>query len=304
MNMHSTIVYPCLGGKRDLWFARLSGHGLGNAFYSYFHAVVLAEQCGATVVSPPWFSLKIGPLLRGENSKRFYWRMFRPYTGELHGLRKLLALAFRYPKRAVIDVSGASQPPLVRGALNFVSNRKFTFQGLHPYRELIRRRLLGIVNDPVPAHHSWGQGKFVAMHVRLGDFAMIADPKIITTGKTNTRIPMTWYVKLVRVLQERYPDFEICVFSDGKQQELQPLLALGAKLCQSGSDLTDFLTMCAASVVVGSNSTYSRWAVFLGDMPSIWVKKEIDDEQPSDPGTRICYVPIDAAEPVLWPQVE
>jgi hypothetical protein len=182
-----TVVYPALGSYIDLWFARLFGHGLGNCFYSYFHAVVLAEPLNATIVSPAWLSLKIGPLLRGASSKRFYWRMFRPFPGEVYGLQKLFTLLSRYRKRTTIEISRSTQPALVKGALNIVSSRNFTFQGLHQYRDLIRERLLGIVNDPVPKDHCWGRGGHIAVHIRLGDFAAIADHKVILSGRTNTR---------------------------------------------------------------------------------------------------------------------
>jgi hypothetical protein len=109
-------------------------------------------------------------------------------------------------------------------------------------------------------------------------------------------------LNVVKALQKRYPDRPIYIFSDGKEKELQPLLALGAKLYRSGSDITDLLAMSAASILVGSNSTYSRWAVFLGNMPSIWVKKDVEEERPSDRETPILYVPIDDTEPALWPQ--
>jgi len=94
------------------------------------------------------------------------------------------------------------------------------------------------------------------------------------------------------------------VFSDGKEQDLQPLLELGAVLYQYGSDITDLLAMAGAAIVVGSNSTYSRWAVFLGNMPSIWLQRQGGTEKPSATDTPILYVPIDDAEPLLWPQMD
>jgi hypothetical protein len=191
-------VYPDLGSKFDLWFARLSGHGLGNSFYSYFHAVVLAEQFGGRVIAPPWPSIKVGPLLRGDNSKRFYWRMFRPFPGEIYGFQKSLSLLKGWLKRTYIFIEPSSRPPLVAERLNVVCSRAFTFNGLHPYRNLIRNRLLGIVNDPLPENHSWGKGKYIAVHVRLGDFAAVTDPLVISGGKSNTRIPISWYANLVK----------------------------------------------------------------------------------------------------------
>jgi len=296
----STVIYPALGSRLDLWFMRVAGHGLGNCFYTYFHAVALAEKHGAAVVAPPWFSLKIGPLLRGERSKRFYWRMFKPFAGEIHGLRKLLTLMRTYRKRVILKVGESTEPAVVRGVLNFVVSSKFTFRGLHAHRATIRERILGTVNDPMPANHRWGAGGYIAVHVRLGDFAEVADHAIIIGDKPNLRIPMAWYVNLTCALRKRYGDMPIYVFSDGDEKHLRPILDQGAKLYRSGSDMTDLLAMSGASILVGSNSTYSHWAAFLGNMPSIWLKTAVDAEKPSAPETPILYVPLDCIEPALW----
>jgi len=279
---------------------RVAGHGLGNCLYTYFHAVALAEKHGAAVVAPPWFSLKIGPLLRGERSKRFYWRMFRPFVGEIHGVRKLLTLLRSYRNRVILKVGESTDPAVVRGALNFVVSSKFTFRGLHAHRSAIRERILGTVNDPVPANHCWGGGGYVAVHVRLGDFAEVSDRATIFSDKPNLRIPIAWYVNLTCALRKRYGHMPIYVFSDGDEKLLKPILDQGATLYRSGSDMTDLLAMSGASILVGSNSTYSHWAAFLGNMPSIWLKTAVDAEKPSATETPILYVALDCVEPPLW----
>jgi hypothetical protein len=301
-----TTVYPAFDAIHDLWFTRVGGGGLGNCFYTYFHAVVLAEQFDARIIAPPWASLKIGPLLRGEASTRLYWRAFKPFPGDIHGVDKLVTLIRGYKKRVTVEIDGLNRPALVSGTINAVTSRKWAFQGLHSYRDLIRRRLLGIVNDPVPPDHCWGQGHFIAVHVRLSDFVTIADPKLVVSRGPNTRIPLSWYVNVVRVLRGRYPHLPIFVFSDGKAEELAALLVDGARLYRSGSDITDLLAMSAASILVGSNSTYSRWATFLGNMPSIWLEGaridiEVTGDKASAPDTPILYVPIDATEFIPWP---
>ena len=111
----ATALYPLLGGNRDLGFARLAGHGLGNSFFTYFHAAALAEASGATLLAPAWFSLKLGPLLRGEASKRLYWRMFRPHPDELAGYAKLATLLRSYARRVVIRVDGEHPPAVANG---------------------------------------------------------------------------------------------------------------------------------------------------------------------------------------------
>lgn len=298
-----SIIYPALGARWDLWFVRLSGHGLGNCFYSYFHAVALAAEFDADIISPPWFSLKSGPLLRRDATKRLYLGMFRPYRGEIHGLRKLWTLLWGYRNRTLIDVDRGARPLLTKHGLYVVSNRNFTFEGLYAHRAAIRERMLGILKGPPPPDHTWGRSGYIAVHVRLGDFAQTADPKLVTGTVDNLRIPLYWYVNVVRNLRVRLPQKKILVFSDGKESELKPLLELGATLYRSGSDLTDLLAMSSASILVGSHSSYSRWAAFLGNMPSIWVEKKVAPERPTDPQTPLVYVPVDATDMTLWPNV-
>jgi len=298
----STVVYPFLGTDAvDLWFLRLSGYGLGNCFYTYFHAAALADRYHARLIAPPWFSLKIGPLLRGESSKRLYWRMFKPYSGDIHGVEKLVTLLRTYRKRVVLKVGEPSEPVIVKGALNLVVSSRFTFVGLHPYRGAIRERILGTINDPVPENHRWGSGGYLAVHIRLGDFFEVTDHALVNTAhpSPNFRIPMSWYIDLVSALRKRHRDKRIFVFSDGEEKLLKPVLDQGAELYRSGSDITDLLAMAGASMLVGSNSTYSRWAAFLGNMPSIWLKTSANPEKPTDLEIPICYLPLDCSGPAF-----
>lgn len=294
---HPTYFYPDLGCRvLDLWFVRIDGHGLGNSFFSYFHAVALSSTYRGIVITPAWFSLKIGTFLRRETSKRLYWRMFKPFPEELSYFSKICILLKQFGKRNFINISGKGEINVLEGTLNVVRclSYAFTFDGLHPYRDVIRNRLLTIVNDPIPANHSWGGNNFIAVHVRLGDFTETSDAKKICSDIKNIRIPLSWYVNVIRALQSHHPSMPIRIFSDGKRSELEPLLNLGATLYRSGSDITDLLVMSSASILVGSRSTYSQWAVFLGDMPSIWIKTTIKEEKPSAPHTPILYIPIDA----------
>lgn len=295
-----TVIYPLLGAEFDLGFVRVAGHGLGNCFFTYFHAVVLADKWRALMVAPPWFSLKLRPLLRGSVSKRLYWRMFKPCTRDIHGVGKLALLLRGYHRRVTVRVGGASEPVVVPGALNLVKSARFTFAGLHEHRTLIRDRLLAIVNEPIPPDHRWGASPYIAVHVRLGDFSEAKDAARIERGEPNLRIPLRWYTGVIQALRRRFAALPLWIFSDGEERQLAPLLRDGASLYRSGSDVTDLLAMAGASVLVGSNSTYSRWAAFLGGMPSIWLQTAATPEAPSGSGAAISYVPLDDASPKLW----
>jgi hypothetical protein len=294
-----TLIYPVLGGNWDLAFVRVSGHGLGNSFYTYFHAVALAEKSGARLVAPPWFCLKVGPLLHGSASRRLYWRMFKPFDGDLHGPAKIFALARSYRRRSTLIVGGSSEPVVIHGTLNYVVSDQFTFVGLHAHRSKIRERLLAIIRDPIPNDHRWGGGEYIAVHVRMGDFAKVTDLELIERGEPNLRIPLSWYLNLIAALRRRYPNKAIYLFSDGDKAALRSLLDQGVTLYRSGSDVTDLLMMAGASILVGSNSTYSRWAAFLGNMPSIWLKTKVAMEKPSDRASPVSYVGLENPNPTL-----
>jgi hypothetical protein len=297
----ATAIYPLLGGRRDLGFARLAGHGLGNSFFTYFHAVALAHASGARLFAPAWLSLKLGPLLRGEASKRLYWRMFRPHPDEICGFAKLATFLKSYGRRVEIRIDGEHPPVVADGALNVLASEKFTFRGLHEHRDMIRSRLLAIVEDAIPQGHRWGAGGYFAVHIRLGDFAQASDPAQLAAGRPNLRIPLSWYAEVVAALRRRHPTTSIYVFSDGPADQLRPVLELGCEIYRSGSDMTDLLAMAGADLLVGSNSTYSRWAAFLGNMPSIWLKTAGDFEKPSAEATPIHYCDLESPDPFASP---
>jgi hypothetical protein len=111
---------------------------------------------------------------------------------------------------------------------------------------------------------------FVAMHIRAGDFTATDEAKL-RAGEFNMRLPLGWYVDAAGKLREVLPSVAIRVFSDGSPAELASILAVpGTELVTGGSAITDLLDMSAAACLVASGSTFSSWAAFLGQVPSIW----------------------------------
>jgi hypothetical protein len=128
----------------------------------------------------------------------------------------------------------------------------------------------------------------------LGDFLPTQPDQIITGRVPNMRISMAWYERVIRRVRSVFPDLPIHIFSDGREHELAQLLALsGVSLRQEPTDVADLLALAQAKLLIGSNSTFSRWAAFLGDMPSIWLKTTLLPEQPTSDRTAILYVADD-----------
>jgi hypothetical protein len=287
-------IYPSLPGGPDYGVIRIAGAGIGNCLYVYFHAVVMAKQANGRIIAPTWSSVKIGPLLRMERSLRRYGTMFRAHTDEVHGPMKALRLASLWPGHTRVQLGTGKPVSIAPAGLTIVHATEFSFEGLHPHRTMIRDRLLEILATPPAVRPNWGGGDYVAVHIRLGDFLPTQPDQIITGRVPNMRISMAWYERVIRRVRSVFPDLPIHIFSDGREHELAQLLALsGVSLRQEPTDVADLLALAQAKLLIGSNSTFSRWAAFLGDMPSIWLKTTLLPEQPTSDRTAILYVADD-----------
>jgi hypothetical protein len=285
------MIYPALPAPLDLGLLRLNGAGFGNCLFAYFHSVVLAEKEGRRLIAPAWRSLPINHKLRGDGSIRRYHEMVRAHPDEVSGPAKAATLAALLPFADVQGVAPGAPAHASNRPLIVVRSTGFTFEGLHPHRDRLRRRLLEIMQRPPSQAPRWGKDQHIAMHVRLGDFDA-ADPALIESGETgNLRLPIAWYGRIAERLRAVRPDLPIRLHSDGKDAELAPLLALdGVTRARSSDDINDLVAMAGASVLVGSHSTFSRWAAFLGNMPVIWRAQRTPKESPVDPQVRSQHI--------------
>lgn len=286
------LIYPHLPGARDLAVARIGGSGLGNCFFTYFHAFRLSLEGKARMVAPTWRSIRIGPLLRGERTLRHYSRELKSHPDEMQGARRLwlLATGEQAVSDALVTRLDGDVPSAGRGDLIRVEASRFTFVGLHEYREHIRRRLLDIMVHR-PQTPSWGAGGYIAAHVRLGDFAVATQGQLETGRSDNLRVPLSWYAQAIALLRAEKPGVPVRIYSDGRAADLAELLKIdGVSLHAEPGDVDDLLSLASADILIGSESTFSRWAAFLGNMPSIWLRTAAGRERPTSADTPIAYL--------------
>ena len=295
MRKHATPwIYPSLPGGPDYGILRIAGAGIGNCLYVYFHAVILAKQANGRLIAPTWSSVKIGPLLRMERSLRRYGTLFHAHPDELHGPRKAFRLAALWRGRTRVQLDSGRPASIAPLGLTVVRAEEFSFDGLHPHRTMIRERLLEILIKPPSVRPQWGAGDYAAAHIRLGDFVPAQPDQIMSGRVPNMRISLAWYERVIRRVRLILPDLPIHIFSDGREHELTDILALeGVSLRREPTDIADLLALAQAKLLIGSNSTFSRWAAFLGDMPSIWLKTKLLPERPTSQSTPILYVADD-----------
>jgi hypothetical protein len=140
--------------------------------------------------SPPWGSVKTGPMLRRDRALRRYGRMPRPHTDQVQGVRKLAILATLWPfRKATRRQPQGTDPP--RGRLAVIKTQDFTLIGLDRHREMIRGQLLDVTNRAIVPQ--WGGGDYVAVHNRLGDFRAPELKLLEARMVNNIRLSLAWY---------------------------------------------------------------------------------------------------------------
>jgi hypothetical protein len=225
--------------------------GLANMLMPWGRAIVWAHENDAPALAPRWFKLRLGPYRRLESDKRRYERCFTT-SGYVTGLERTAALMLgtRIPEGAELPRTGS--PAVVR------------FEGLGSYldpllshHELLDHRLRQMTR---PELLPPSDGDFVGVHVRLGDYP------------TAWRVPIEWYAEAVRELSAQLGrNVAVRVFSDGRNEELEPLLRLpDVTRAPERAAVTDMLELSQAACIVASPSTFSAWAGFLRQSPMLW----------------------------------
>lgn len=265
----------------DLGWFRLFGPGLGNLLFPWARSVVLARQLGLRQIAPTWPQFKPGPLLRGERDARHYQGLFTPDPQAFTGLPKLRCLlsARRIPEAQARHARD--------GELVECTGMASLFEPIAAHHGEVREALLRITRAP---HLSGLQHDFrgsVSLHVRLGDFSTPANAQALQSAPVNTRLPLAWYVDILRDLRARHGQhLRAHVFSDGSDEELAPLLQEhNCGRIGFGSALADLWAMSHADILVASGSTFSMWASFLGRMPVIWYPGQLRQKLYGSSGT-------------------
>ena len=223
-------------------YAKLMRTGLCNKLFPWAQAVEYAHETGATMIAPKWVDLmRIGPWLRHERDKRYYFNEFTNvgYVSNWLGTRAKL------------------------GGTKVFSGMEGFFDSFLDNQPLVKAELRRIINSRlVDAVDKLRKEPFVGVHVRRGDF--------VTGG---IGISDEWYIKAIGKARELVGDLPVKIFSDGDPQKLIGITAAvkDSIMMPTAPAIQDLLLLSHSKVLVAtSRSTFSMWAVYLGQMPSIW----------------------------------
>ncbi|MBE1526259.1 hypothetical protein GGC65_000715 [Sphingopyxis sp. OAS728] len=249
----------------------LGRYGLTHGLLAWARCRLWCEQNDATMLAPFWLKLRVGPYLRRERDKRNYFLLFNRGTA-IGGLRRLFALA--NAKKVDVGTEWPAKPVATeRQVLRFHNalkdNEKKSFAQVVGHGPFLRRELLAMTR---PRYHpAPSVTPFVAIHVRLGDFAKPVAGNAVSEESTNTRLPLDWYGDRLDALRRALgEDLPAVLFSDGSDEELAALLARpGLERAPRQQSVTDLLHMGQGAALIASGSGFSLWGAFLGSVPRI-----------------------------------
>lgn len=276
--------------QRFLVIARLPHAGLGNMLLVWARALAFAEINSLPIQRPNWKGLHIGPWIRGEKCKRYYGSFFlrgqyqSPLYSFFSGLKykprfyrnpsiekvNLNLLEKHYPNQRHVFVFD-ELPPWNDYFKDLKSSQPLVKQKLYEY---IKPSLLqSILSKPSPE---------IAIHIRRGDYQKPHKGDDFAVRRY-VYTPLGWYIdtlsKIRCVVDSNIP---ATIFSDGYEDELSEILELpNVSLSPETSALSDLLSMSRSKLLIAScHSSFSSWASYLGQCPTIWQAGRFDLYEP------------------------
>lgn len=240
--------------------------GLGNCLFPWARCWLWCRAHSIPMLAPDWKQIRIGPYLRGERDKRQYHRLFRPDRYIAGPLRLAVLTASRsVAESAVAPDRRPSWPTVVR------------FSGVGDYFLELAGQSQSLLDElrayakPERVPHRLPEKPYVAVHVRRGDFSSPQGNELLRGGH-NYRIDLEWYKSAIATLRhELGHPVPVELFTDGTSDEVAPLLELEhVSLRVADTAIEDLLLMSGAGALIASGSSFSIWASYLAQCPTIW----------------------------------
>jgi len=234
--------------------AILPNAGLGNKLFPWARCRVFSLEHGVDMLNPRWTQLRLGPLLRRDRDTRVYHNLFKAAPpGYVSGARALRLRLAR--SNQVVEFIGAEDH----------------FRSLTGRHAVLLDELRALTRDCWLQRADRVATVTIGMHVRRGDFAEASGPQdFVLRGAIRT--PLEWFVECLALVREMC-GFAVpaLVVSDAPDSALRRLLQEEAVTrIDTGSAIGDLLVLSKAKLLIASGgSSFSAWAAFLGQMPTL-----------------------------------
>jgi hypothetical protein len=260
------------------------GSGLGNRLFPWARARIFAATNGIRMFAPRWVSARVGPLIRLGGDIWSFPRQglligqFEARDDDVTGVRRRLIRHLSTIHRESPDFATKQTNHFESGSHLIQFRGDLTgsgrFKSIQGHDEFLRKELEAITQDRWLESAEETRDTPIGIHVRLTDFRTGPEESFNAEGsfKGAVRTPMEWYVGTLRLLREALGSpFPAFVVSDGKPGEMQQLLDMQeVSLVRSRSPISDMWSLAHCRVLLASiGSSFSAWASFLGQMPTV-----------------------------------
>ena len=264
MSSKQPVVHADFGGRNfrhpDLGVLRLRHCvGIGNLLCTWGEALLYARHEGLPMLWPTWAQMSRSSIQSG----RTYFNLFQNDGSYIDGPKKLMALGGVYPGHQLVSI-GPKIPyhPNWTYGTSTEENHSVVTSAL---RSMLR------LEDAQRSDELAGDGEFVAVHVRRGDFNRATNHFDDDFGRNvNTPISIEWFAQMIDVARESTGCNRAIVISDGTDEELAELATKRGVSIQREEALIDMLVASRAKGFVASGSTFSMWISYIGQMDT-WV---------------------------------
>jgi len=238
---------------------RLGGPGLGNLLFPLARAIVYSHKNNIPMINPTWINIKVGPIIRKERDKRFYFNLFEP--AGITGFKKyfLLNTLKKVPESHISEINSDKDAIMV-----FSSLRNY-FEDIKYDHEIVKEKILKIVKNRFldridPAYNCIG------LHLRLGDFT------------ASQRMNLNWCIEVIRQVRKVIGSKTVLLFSDGKDADLDEIFRNINHIEKVffGNAISDLIALSRCEFLIASDSTFSGWVAYLGRMPVIFQKRHFN----------------------------
>lgn len=263
----------------QLVYPKLPRAGLGNMLFVWAKAVLFAELNSLPIVAPSWHQLRIGLYLRNERDKRTYEHFFsnKNYVSRFNYLLTFLSdreLYYNYPiEKLALSNSEKSLRKSLIYIFDQLPNWKDDFADIKENQKFIKDELIAMIRPSILKAILKRDVPQIAIHVRQGDFKILKPHEKLTSDLAHARTPKSWFISVLSVIREIAGyNIPATVLSDGYDDELSELLSLPEVYrAPFSSALSDLITLSRSKLLIASSrSTFSAWASYLGQCPTIW----------------------------------
>lgn len=237
--------------------------GLGNKLMVWARAEAFAHDHGAKVLAPRFVQLPSVTALFGGVGVRGYRTNLGNFDlsrgGYVSGIRRAWILR----TMRIMDELEWSRNSV--GVVRFVGIGNDSFRRMLDHHDYICSRLRLITDDGILRFvDSISAEPFIGVHVRRGDFKI-----------NGLAVADGWYIRAIDHAVRQTGVSLVRVFSDGRENELNFIANafphVRVVIMPKAKPLSDIWALSKSAVMVGSSgSSFSAWAVALGQMPSIW----------------------------------